>query len=209
MSGGESKKKCIIPVIIILITLSLLSGCVNLTCSYISDSLLNNGWYEDLSLRNTGSQFLGLDKWCSSTYEIQGKYPATLTLTTMKSLVLSDENELFEKTKDAISKTFKDRFNITEVLSGERTISKGHKSHFSIYDGIDSSSHQKVRLIGEVWNCATSGTSIICVGFAYTTNENLPDVENLENWQKIVMDPSGTIDNSFGEIGLIYNVDCH
>ena len=127
----------------------------------------------------------------------------------MKSLVLSDENELFEKTKDAISKTFKDRFNITEVLSGERTISKGHKSHFSIYDGIDSSSHQKVRLIGEVWNCATSGTSIICVGFAYTTNENLPDVENLENWQKIVMDPSGTIDNSFGEIGLIYNVDCH
>lgn len=195
---------------LMLVLLVAFSGCVNISCSYIPDLVITDGWHENLALRNTGSQFLGLEKWCGSVYEINGKYPASLTVTTIKTLILTDEEELQKKTIETIEETFQDSIQLNEStkLTGERTLLKKHKTMYMIYDGIDINRNEKIKIIGEVWNCGTSGTSIICIGIAYITNNGSP-TENTENWQKIVMDPSGTIGSFTGEEGLIYNVHCH
>jgi hypothetical protein len=206
---AEKKKYIGISIILILLALVFSSGCVDLTCAYVKDSAVTDGWYENTALRNTGMQFLGLEKWCSSTYEINGKYPASLTVTTLKTLVLTDEKEIQKKTRETIEETFLNSIQLNENTSGERTLQNNHKTMYILYDGIDTKKDENVKIIGEVWNCGTSGASIICIGVAYVTNKEIPDVENTDNWQKIVMDPSGTIDSAFGEQGLIDNVHCH
>jgi hypothetical protein len=210
MVAGE-KKHIWITTALMLALLVAFSGCVNISCSYIPDLEITDGWHENLALRNTGSQFLGLEKWCSSVYEINGKYPASLTVTTLKTLILTDEEELQKKTIETVEETFQDSIQLNEntKLTGERTLLKKHKTMYMIYDGIDINNNKKIKIIGEVWNCGTSGSSIICIGIAYITNNESPNIENTENWQKIVMDPIGTIGNFTGERGLIYNVHCH
>ena len=82
-----------------------------------------------------------------------------------------------------------------------------------IYDGFDTNQepYGNVKIIGEVWNCPTSGTSIICIGSAYITYNNTTNTstENINNWVKIVSDPNGSIDGYMDGYGLIYNVTCH
>lgn len=211
MIAGENKKHIWMTIALMLVLLVAFSGCVNISCSYIPDLVITDGWHENLALRNTGSQFLGLEKWCGSVYEINGKYPASLTVTTIKTLILTDEEELQKKTIETIEETFQDSIQLNEStkLTGERTLLKKHKTMYMIYDGIDINRNEKIKIIGEVWNCGTSGTSIICIGMAYITNNGNPTIENTENWQKIVMDPGGTIGSFTGEEGLIYNVHCH
>ncbi len=211
MIAGENKKHIWMIIALMLVLLVAFSGCVNISCSYIPDLVITDGWHENLALRNTGSQFLGLEKWCGSVYEINGKYPASLTVTTIKTLILTDEEDLQKKTIETIEETFQDSIQLNEStkLTGERTILKKHKTMYMIYDGIDTNRNEKIKIIGEVWNCGTSGTSIICIGMAYITNNGNPTIENTENWQKIVMDPGGTIGSFTGEEGLIYNVHCH
>ncbi|MCK4332326.1 MAG: hypothetical protein KAV40_01970 [Thermoplasmatales archaeon] len=211
MLARENKKHIWMIIALMLVLLVIFSGCISINCAYIPDSVITDGWYENLSLRNTGSQFLGLEKWCGSVYEINGKYPASLTVTTLKTLVLTDEEELQKKTIEIIEETFQDSVQLNEStkLTGERTLLKTHKTMYMIYDGRDITKNKKIKIIGEVWNCGTSGTSIICIGIAYITNNESPTIENTDNWQKIVMDPSGTIGDLTGEEGLIYNVHCH
>ena len=206
MVAGEINKKILIIVTFILLLILTFSGCVTLSRAYIPDSIINNGWHENTALRNTGSQFLGLEKWSSSTYEINGKYPATLTVTTLKTLILPDEGELQNRITETIEETFKNRIQLNESIVGERTIVKQHKTIYTLYNGTDKIDGKKVKIIGEVWNCGSSGTSIICIGFAYISDA---DIENTENWEKIVMDPQATIENIIGEEGLIYNIACH
>ena len=189
MIAGENKKHIWMIIALMLVLLVAFSGCVNISCSYIPDLVITDGWHENLALRNTGSQFLGLEKWCGSVYEINGKYPASLTVTTIKTLILTDEEELQKKTIETIEETFQDSIQLNESnkLTGERTILKKHKTMYMTYDGIDTNRNEKIKIIGEVWNCGTSGTSIICIGIAYITNNGNPTIKNTENWQKIVM----------------------
>jgi hypothetical protein len=210
MVVGENNKKVWMTIAFMLSLLVIFPGCININCAYVSDSVITGGWIENLSLRNTGSQFFGMEKWCGSVYEINGKYPAHLTVTTLKTLVLTNEEELQRITVEIIKDTFQDRIQINETtkLTGERSLLKKHKTMYMIYDGKDLTKNDKIKIIGEVWNCGTSGISIICIGIAYITNNNNPTKENTENWRKIVMDPDGTIGNFTGE-GLIYNVYCH
>jgi len=206
----EIKKRKIIPFISILFLLIILSGCVNIKCAYIPDEIINNGWYENLSLRNTGLHFLGLEKWCTSLYEIRGKYPASLSISTLKSLLLTNEDELFNKIQGIIEDNLSDniKLNHSSRFSGERYLSNSHQSKYIIYNGIDLTKELNVRIIGEVWNCGISGLSVICIGIAYITNKDNFSVEYTKNWQSIVSDPNGEIENYFGE-GLIYNINCH
>ena len=96
MGDGKSNVPWFLaPIVTILFVLFVISsGCLDLTSAYIPDGTLNNGWYENISPRNSGSKYLGLEKWASATYQIDGNYPATLTVTTMKTLILMDEQEL-------------------------------------------------------------------------------------------------------------------
>jgi len=205
----ERKKNIGLISILLLFNLILLSGCFDLTCAYVNDVVINDGWNENTALSNTGIQFLGLEKWCSSTYEINGKYPASLTVTTSKTLVLTDETEIQKRTRQTIDETFQNNIQLNENITGERTLKNNHKTKYIVYDGIDISKNESVKIISDIWNCDVSGTSIICIGVAYITNNKIPNVRDLQNWQKIVMDYSGTIDGFFGETGLIDNIRCH
>lgn len=209
MITGEKNKKILITVTVMLILLVTFSGCVTLSRAYVPDSIVSDGWHENTALRNTGSQFLGLEKWSSSTYEINGKYPASLTVTTVKSLVLPDEGDLKNRITETIEETFQNRVQLNDSIVGERTLLEQHTTMYILYNGTDKVNDEKVKIIGEVWNCGTSGTSIICIGFAYITDADDPDIENTENWQKIVMDPQGKVEGNIGEEGLIYNINCH
>ena len=201
-------------VILICIVLVVSSGCVSVTNAYIPSAVLTDGWYENTALRNTLTQFLGLEQVLSVTYEVQGSFPASLTVMTLKSLVLMDEAELQKKTRDTIFTTMKAsiELNSTPRLTGERVLLNGHRTMYMVFSGIDTANESagKVNVIGEVWNCATSGTSIICIGIAYTTHTmNQSTTTNTTNWKKIVIDKDTSIDYFKGENGLIPHVICH
>lgn len=208
---GEIKKQILISIVIIFIFFTALSGCVNIKCAYIPDEILSDGWYENLSLRNTGLHFLGLEKWCSSIYELKGKYPASLTITTIKSLLLADEEEINQKTQEIIEKNFIDNIQLNEStkITGERTLFNSHKTKYIVYEGLDIIKKNKIKIIGEVWNCGISGSSVICIGLAYISNDENPNIENIDIWEKMVADHIGSIENHIGQNGLIYNVICH
>jgi hypothetical protein len=195
--------------IFVIIALVLCSGCVSLKCAFVPDQVLDDGWYENTALRNTGLQVLGLEKWCSVTYEIQGSYPAFLTITAGKSLVLTEEEELQDRIQEIVENNFQENIELHGNSSGERRINLNHQTEYLLYQGVHRKTQNKVKIIGEVWNCGSSGVSIICLGLGYITNEENPGVEFVDNWEKIVQDPTGSIDHCVGDKGLIYTVRCH
>ncbi|MFH1101710.1 MAG: hypothetical protein V1726_06720 [Methanobacteriota archaeon] len=212
---GTNYYRLLYPTIsLVCIFIVVCSGCLSVTGAYVPDIVLTDGWYENTSLRNNVAQFLGLEHILSVTYEVPGDYPGSLTVMTLKSLVLLDEDELKEKTQETIAATLKEdiELNWTARLSGERYLQNGHKSLFSVYDGVDTSltPSEEVSVIGEVWNCPVAGTSVICIGVAYRTHTTTSGVNrDTVSWEKIVTDPMGSIDHLVDTAGLIDNVLCH
>jgi hypothetical protein len=214
---GENKIYLIIAcfVLVVVVFAALLSG-IQLTTAYIPDGYLEKRWGEDLGERECGSQLLGLEKWCSFTYRVDGRYPAYLTITSIKFVVTPNENQLVVKAEETIEKALQGGIIIDNKskITGERVLQNGHNTRYITFEGVDTSLPQveEIKIIGEVWNCATSGTSIICIGLAQVTdnNHNNPEIHT-EYWEKIVKDDKGT----FGDLGykgwdgLIYNVVCH
>ncbi|MEM0467515.1 MAG: hypothetical protein QXX20_08015 [Candidatus Thermoplasmatota archaeon] len=185
------------------------SGCLQRVRSYIPNQFLVDGWYENTGLQNTGLQLFGFEQWVSVTYEVHGRFPALLTITTVKTLLLANEEQLFIKTKQNLEQTFTCAIRILNQTEGQRFNAQAHHTYFVVYTGIHLKTNESVRIIGEVWNCGVTGSSIICVGIAHLTNANYPQQQNLDQWQMLVADPQGTIDGFNGSTGLIYNVCCH
>lgn len=202
--------------IIIVVIFAVVFSNNQFTSAYVPDGSLGGEWGEDLGKRDSSSQFFGLEKFSSLTYKIDGKYPAYLTVITIKTLVMMNENELRDKTMEVIEQAFEAGITVDEYteVSGERMLKNGHKTMYIIYDGNDTSKSpsEKIKVIGEVWNCGTSGTSIICIGLAQITDNahNNPEI-NISYWGKIIMDDAGTFGTGGfqGTNGLIYNVICH
>jgi hypothetical protein len=189
-------------ILLVCIGCLITTGCLSVTQAYIPGRYLTDGWYENQALRESSTQFLGLEKWASTTYEINGKYPASLMLKTQKTVVLLDEAELLKNVQHIITSSLPDTIRLDQ----------NHTTHYIIYDGIDirTTPSLSIKIIGEIWNCPSSSTSIMCIGIAYTTNSSNGILgENMASWTKIIEDPSGKIDDAFGSNGLIYNIRCH
>ena len=141
---------------------------------------------------------------------------------TLKTLILANEKEL----KDNLEKNIKAKTNDYGIsidndskIEGERRIARGHETVYFTYNGTVEKNvsglffiNEKVKIIGEVWNCEKSGTSIICVGIAQIT-EGFGQSDE-KTWEDIVQDPYGTFKDKdgneiAGDYGLIYNVICH
>ncbi|MEF8880143.1 MAG: hypothetical protein V5A64_07130 [Candidatus Thermoplasmatota archaeon] len=198
--------------IITVIILAVLFSGRGLYTARISstDQVLEDKWYLEED-RQHGEDFLGLEQWSSLAYVNENEtYPAYLTVTTIKTLFMMGEKELYEKTRQTILDKTKDQ-NITidkkTEKSGGRVLNDGHQTSYLIFNGTDSSS-EKIKIIGESWNCDKSGTSIICIGFAQVTNNN---VSHYGFWKKIIRDSSGSFGKNgyMGDDGLIFNVKCH
>jgi RAB protein geranylgeranyltransferase component A len=122
-------------------------------------------------------------------------------------------------------KTIKDAAKRKDIVlddnpknNNKRNLNNGHRTMYVIFEGNDTSRnpYEKINIIGETWNCGSSGTSIICIGFAQITdNANNNSKVNLTHWAKIIRDKVGTFIDVFGSLdfqgddGLIFNVKCH
>jgi hypothetical protein len=213
---GDNRLYLIIAIfILIVVFLAILWPSPNLSPAYVSDEFLADRWSEDLSERICDSQTYGFDKWCSLTYRINDSYPAYLSVTSFKTLIMISEDDLEFKTIESIMEKALLQGLIIDnetKVTGSRIISNGHKTKFVTFEGNDSSKNpiEKIKIIGEVWNCGTSGISIICIGFAYITdNAHNKTGFNFTNWKKIISDSIGSIEGFIEEDGLIFNITCH
>ena len=202
--------------IIIVIILTIFLSTNQLNSAKIDDFALEEKWIEDISERNSGSGFMGLEKWASFTYKNNDvTYPAYVTVTTFKTLFVISEQELKNKMEDTIITSLDEGLTVEPEtkISGERTLKNGHKTLYSIYNGtfFNNQEYEKIKVIGETWNCGSSITSIICIGYAQITDVAHNNSEkNLDYWKKILKDNQGTFGLDYSGIdGLLYNVKCH
>ena len=212
--GRDNKIYAVIAIsIIIVLVLAIFFSTNQLTEAYIEDNILGDEWSEDISERNGSSQLCGLEKWVSYTYRNNdSKFPAYVSVTSIKTLFMMSEGELKDQTISTIQKASEQGIIIDEEtkIAGERALNNGHKITYTIYDGNDTSKepYEKIKIIGESWNCGVHGTSIICIGFAQVTNNS--EINTL-HWARIIRDKEGTfgLGGFQGDDGLIFNVKCH
>jgi len=202
--------------IIVVIILTIFFSTNKLISAKIEDDILGSSWIEDIVERDFGSGFLRIEKWASFTYKNNNvTYPAYVTVTTFKTLFMMNEEDLKNKMEETIIDSSKQGVSVDleTKITGERTLNNGHKTLYSIYDGNYSSYqvNEKIKIIGETWNCAPSGTSIICIGYAQVTDmvHNNSEID-LTYWIKILKDKDGTFGSDYkGLDGLLFNVKCH
>ena len=214
---GENKIYAIIAVfILVVIFLAVILSSGELKYAVIPDDYLSDGWDEDIEEKDKDYQLLS--SWCSFTYKNYDEiYPASVTVTTRKTLFMMSESELMVETINAIKDASKQGIIVddTTKFSGRRVVLDGeHETRYVVFNGTDNSSGvvEEIKVIGETWNCGVSGTSIICIGVAQIT-DNLHDNPEIvtTHWAKIVRDKEGTfgIGEYMGTDGLLFNVKCH
>ncbi|MBU0497802.1 MAG: hypothetical protein KKG04_07605 [Candidatus Thermoplasmatota archaeon] len=184
-------------------------GCVEEKMAYIAPDDLPDSWDEASALRNTGIEFLGLEKWTSITYEYRGEEKASLTITTINTLVLTDETELESFIDATIHTTFQTQYEINLTHKGSRTLHQEHVSRYHTYEGYNSSKNTRVLVIGETWNCGIAGVSIICLGVVFQDDNTTTLPQKLVPWVDLVADPAGSIYDTTQQNGLIYDIKCH
>jgi len=216
---NDTKGTRIYVIIALLIILAVIFAFIfsggQLKQAFIHHDFLDENWCEDLEERDGVSQFF-LERLGSFTYKIDCNHTAYITITTIKNLVMMNEKELRDKTSETIEKALEMGIMLDKDIKimGERLLKNGHKTMYVIYNGNDTSKNpiERVKIIGEVWNCGKSGTSVICLGFAQITDNahNISEI-NTKYWGKIVGDEEGTfgVKDFQREDGLIFNVICH
>ena len=205
-SRKENRIYIVIAIIIIAVIIMTIFFSTNkLTKAFIEDNILDDSWYEDIDERREESQLWGLENWASFTYKNNDNlYPAYVTITSIKLIFMMNENDLLDRTEDTIKKTVEQGIyiDVETRITGEREIYEGHKTTFIIYDGNNTfkEPYERIKIIGETWNCGNSGTSIICIGVAQISDNADNNFEfNTTYWEKIISNQDG----------LIFNVKCH
>ena len=215
--AGETKIYTLIAVFfVIIIFLTILFTNNNLELAYVPNSVLGSQWHEDLNERIIESNPFDIEKFGRLVYKNDGSYPAYISITTIKSFFMFEEEDLQKKITDAIELTSLDSILLDNdsKLLGRRTLENGHESLFIIYNGTDKTNlrDEDIKIIGEVWNCGISGISIVCVGVAQITDNTHNNSMNFfDNWIKIIKDEAGTFGAELftGDDGLIANIICH
>lgn len=205
-SRRENRIYIVIAIIIIaVIILTIFFSTNKLTKAFIEDDILDGSWYEDIDERKEESQLWGLENWASFTYKNSNElFPAYVTITSIKLMFMMNENDLLDKTEDTIKRASEQgiAIDIDTRITGEREIYDDHKTTYIIYEGNNTfkEPYERIKIIGETWNCGNSGTSIICIGVAQITdNANNNSEVNTTYWEKIINNQDG----------LIFNVKCH
>jgi hypothetical protein len=214
-SGSRDNKiyAIIAVVIIIVVIYAVFFSRSPLRPAIIENEFLDFGWNEDISERKSDSQLLGLEEWISYTYSNNDvNFPSYLSITSFKTLFMMSEEDLIDQTLETIKKASDQGIVIDEEsrINGKRVLNNEHKTMYIIYDGNDTKYEpfEKIKIIGETWNCGISGTSVICIGFAQISNNSQI---NTSYWSKIIKDKEGTfgLDEYQGLDGLLFNIKCH
>ena len=210
--------------IVVLILLTALFSTNTLFKAYVEDRFLVNGWL-DSGDRGYSEQLFGLEKQATFKYIVDSgsdeNYTAFLTVTSIKTVFMINEQNLLDKTIETIFNSADARnitINKSSQITSSRFLKNGHNTFFVVFNATHNIGDfvENVMIIGETWNCAYSGTSIICIGVAQTTEiKNGNNSENFVHWAKITGDEKGTFKEiySYNDYvdpdGLIFNVKCH
>lgn len=201
--------------VVILIIVAFIFSGNQITRAIIEDKYLNDGW-ADLGVPTYEEGFFGLEKQASIKYGIESDTTNStfLRVITIKTLFMISEEELIEKTEETIIESAVEQnitLDQTSRIKDSRILANGHKTFYVIYNGskISNDANKEVIIIGETWNCARSGTSVICIGYSQIENNDYSSLT------KILGDASGTFSKIFkspdfvNQQGLIFNVKCH
>jgi len=207
--------------IVILIMFTFLFSGNQLILAIVESKYLTEGW-DDSGDHFYDERLLGLEKQASIKYGLDDDYvySAFLRVTTIKTLFTMSEEELLEKTKETVIQSAAEKnitLNETSIFKSSRVLDNGHKTTYIIYNGtiILNNYSEQIAILGETWNCALSGTSIICIGFAQVTDNSNNLGYNYTALAKVLGDREGTFVERFSSYdfikdeGLIFNVKCH
>ena len=214
---GDTKVYAIIAILVVIVlVLTIFFSTNTLREAKIEDEALDDSWIEDIDERDSGSNFLGLEKWVSYTYKNDDiLFPSYISVTSSKNLFMISDSDLFQQTLNTINQASEQGIILDEdsKITGERVNKEEHKTYYVVYNGTDTSftPNENIKIIGECWNCGVSGSSVICIGYAQITNHSMEGMSNISYWSKIIRDKEGTfgLGDFQGLDGLIFNVDCH
>lgn len=217
---------------------ALLAGCTGgggLVAARVPDTLIQgnggNGW--DLDPAHTDAQPRsdagGLVQRQNVAYIDQpseggnGGYTASLLVTTLKLFPSPSEAAL----QDLLEEQVTQRAQAQGIelqgdpVRGQRSLQGGHRTLFFVYTGKISRAGEvfttvdaTAKILGEVWNCPESGTSVAAVALAQVSSVRslggIPVATNTDttNWREVAADPQGAVDGERGADGLVYNVRC-
>jgi hypothetical protein len=189
-----------------------------------------NGWEQDASRSDAqpASESGGLVQRQTLAYRDDarggnGGYPASISLTTLKLTPSPGEAQLRDILRKQVQQSAEQQGIALgdQVREGSRTLADGHGSLWFQFTGtvtgdgpLFTTEDATAKILGEVWNCPESGTSVAAVGLAQTTSTQVvggipvATNENPTNWREIAGDPSGSIDGQRDASALVYNVVC-
>jgi len=155
---GENKIYAIIAVfILVVIFLAVIFYSSKLTPAIIPYNFLSDDdWSEDIEEFEKDEQLLS--SWYSFTYKnFNDNYPASVTVTSRKTLFMMSESELMDETINAIKDASEQGIIVDEAtkISGKRVILDGeHETRYVVFNGTDNSSgvFEDIKVIGETWN---------------------------------------------------------
>lgn len=218
--------------VLTLVVASLSAGCVDLEPARIPDRLLEgqggNGWEKNLTASQDEPQGSAAGTAKSQTLVYEDKrsdegYPGTMSVTTLRTLVRPTEEKVRDVVQERIREDAESRGLRIEgqPATGSRKLANGEESLWFVYDGsvqstgtLFQSRDARVKVYGEVFQCAATKGVVVLVGLAQTTDVRrvggvqLPSEEDPTTWREIVADPRGGIEAIRGSDGLAYNVQC-
>lgn len=223
--------------VLVLATLALSAGCVELVPARIPDKYLEgrggNGWERNATASSSEptSTSLGFQKTQMLVYEdrvAEPGYPGVLVVSTLRVVPSPSGERIREHVQETIrAEAERKGIDIASApRSGSRVLANGETSSWFVYTGNVSSAggffarNAEVKIFGEVFECRAHKTVVALVGLAQVSDERRvsgggglpglpgPSDRDTTTWREIVADPAGSIEGIRGSNGLAHHVAC-
>lgn len=225
--GHRAPGRTILLLLLVVLSASLATGCVELDAARIPDRFLEgpggNGWEKNMSASDRNPVE---DGWTSKTqtlvYEDRRSregYPGTLTVTSLRTFMRPNDDKVLGLVEERVrEEATRNGIAIDGPPErGTRDLANGNEARWFVYTGKVSSAgffsrNSDVKILGEVSACGKVVVALVAV--AQTTDVRsvggvaLPSDPDPATWREIVSDPRGSIEGVRGSSGLAYNLAC-
>lgn len=213
-----------------IVALVVSAGCVELSPARVPDRYLEgpggNGWEKNLTASQSGPESGGGGFSKSQVFVYEDRrsdegYQGSLTVTSLRSVLRPSEQSVRDTVQERIREEAESKGVRVEgdPATGTRTLANRAESYWFVYNGSVEdqgffSRNARVKIFGEVFQCASQKTVVVTVGLAQITDVRsiggvqLPSDADPTTWREIAADPRGAIEGIRGSEGIAYNVAC-